>query len=619
MKKIFVFLVILLTLLMPMSVFAEEGNGEYSIDNYDIEMVVNEDNSFEITENIGANFYIYKHGIYRYLPLISTIEREDGSKASYRARITDLNVSEMYETYSESGDKVIKIGDPNVTLIGPKDYTISYTYNIGKDKLQGYDELYYNIIGTGWDTYINNVTFKITMPKEFDASKLGFSVGPEGSVGYDETLLAYTVDGNVITGTYSGELYPGEALTVRMELPDGYFVGASSNFSIGILFSIILPILFVILSYIIWRLFGRDKDVIETVEFYPPEGYNSTRVGFLYSGVSSDQDVVSLIVYLANKGYIEIEEEGKKFVLRKVKEYDGGNEEESIFMSGLFATKDEVRASDLKEKFYKTVQKVKEAVNNKESRDAIFEGKFPIKRFLVVIMMIITSLLITVKPTLDYYGDDFVWTIMGIILPLVGIFWLFLGLFDRRSSAGSKIGGVVGGALFIIIPLFLILWSPLMMDPLYIIAYAIGIICMAIMSFFYYILPKRTEYGNQMLGKISGFKNFLELVEKPKLEALVAENPTYFYDILPFTYVLGLSDKWIKKFETITIPPPNWYRSDTMFNYLIFGHFMSSTMNSASTAMASRPSSSGGRGGGGGFSGGGFSGGGFGGGGGGSW
>ena len=41
---------------------------------------------------------------------------------------------------------------------------------------------------------------------------------------------------------------------------------------------------------------------------------------------------------------------------------------------------------------------------------------------------------------------------------------------------------------------------------------------------------------------------FIETAEKQKLESMVMDNPTYFYDILPFTYALGVSDKWIEKF-----------------------------------------------------------------------
>ena len=85
-------------------------------------------------------------------------------------------VSEQYTTYNENGFKVIKIGDSNVTLTGQQYYTISYLYDLGKDPGKDFDELYCNIIGDSWDTKISDVTFTITMPKEFDHSKLGFQV-----------------------------------------------------------------------------------------------------------------------------------------------------------------------------------------------------------------------------------------------------------------------------------------------------------------------------------------------------------------------------------------------------------------------------------------------------------
>ena len=109
-------------------------------------------------------------------------------------------------------------------------------------------------------------------------------------------------------------------------------------------------------------------------------------------------------------------------------------------MSGLFRSKNEVRPKDLKNKFYLTVQSVISTLDNKESRKAIFESKFPIKRFLVVLMMIATMLLITVKPVNDYYGNEFSFTLMGTLFPLVGMFWLFVGLFDNKKKLGSKIG-----------------------------------------------------------------------------------------------------------------------------------------------------------------------------------
>ena len=123
------------------------------------------------------------------------------------------------------------------------------------------------------------------------------------------------------------------------------------------------------------------------------------------------------------------------------------------------------------------------------------------------------------------------------------------------------------------------------------------------------IMKKRTPYGTEMLGRIKGFKEFLETAEKPRLEELVMEDPQYFYNILPYTYVLGVSNKWMKKFEDIALEAPTWYYGYTNFSTYEFNKFMNSTYSSISSAMSSSPSESGG-GSGGGFSGGGSGGGG---------
>ena len=53
-------------------------------------------------------------------------------------------------------------------------------------------------------------------------------------------------------------------------------------------------------------------------------------------------------------------------------------------------------------------------------------------------------------------------------------------------------------------------------DRLYLIGFILGIGCMIGMIICFNHLPKRNKYGNEILGKIRGFKNFLETVEKNK-------------------------------------------------------------------------------------------------------
>ena len=170
-------------------------------------------------------------------------------------------------------------------------------------------------------------------------------------------------------------------------------------------------------------------------------------------------------------------------------------------------------------------------------------------------------------------------------------------------------GGMFGGAswYYMVLPI-------LTQNIMYLITYIIGIISIAVLVLFAKIMPKRTPFGNEMLGKLKGFRRFLETAEKPQLEALVNENPEYFYNILPYTYALGVSEIWMSQFETIAMQAPDWYVGYSTFSMNEFNHFMNDTMKLAQNVMSSSPPSDSGV-----SSGGGSSGGGSGGGGGGSW
>ncbi|HIS90954.1 MAG TPA: DUF2207 domain-containing protein, partial [Candidatus Faecisoma merdavium] len=276
---------------------------------------------------------------------------------------------------------------------------------------------------------------------------------------------------------------------------------------------------------------------------------------------------------------------------------------------GLFEhDRTEVTDKMLYNNFYITNNRILSNINNKQNKDKIFEKSASNKKKFIILMIIATYCLITIPPIFAYGQPETL--IFALLFPGIGFSVLFEMLFGKTPTPVKIFGLILGGMFwsFMVLP-------TIMQDISYLVGYIIGIICVLGMILCLVYLPKRTKYGNEMLGKIKGFKNFLETVEKEKLELLVMQNPNYFYDILPYTYVLGVSDKWIKKFETISLQAPSWYDSSNAFDVSSFGTFMYSTMISAQGAMTSSPSSYSG----GGSSGGGSSGGGSGGGGGGSW
>lgn len=609
---------------------AYESTG-YNITAYDVDIYVTEGNVLKVTEKIDTNFKSAKHGIIRNIPLTGTVRRSDGSKGSFRAKISNIKVSDNYTktTSFTNGQKLVelKIGDADTTLRGNKSYTISYDYALGDDKVSDYDELYYNIIGTQWDTTISNVTFSIHMPKDFDTSKIGFTHGTQGSSQTDG--ITYEVDGNTITGEYNSDLSSYNGLTVRIELPEGYFV--IKDYQKYIDYAVIaLFIGLVVITFVLWLKNGKDRPVVETVEFYPPEDLNSAELAQVYKGEVRGQDVTSLLIYLANKGYLKIKEEDKKGLIStykaitfvKLKEYDGENYSEKTFFDGIFKYGDEVPISKLEDRFYVTQGKIVNHINSKKNIEKVIDKKSrksktitTVFEFLVLIVTCLTLGMATGDISNSLFSLPFVICSLAMIKAGVGFF--------KKKEAG----GIVVGAMLIFMSFCFFCSSQTMVlvesdgfssaDWLVL---GIGVVSIILLIIFETIMPARTEYGTKMLGKIRGFKRFLETARKEELERLVEENPSYFYDILPYTYVLGVSSKWIKKFETMNLRSPDWYDSANAFTVSDFGRSINNAFNTTNSAMSSSPSSSGSSsGGGGGSSGGGFSGGGSGGGGGSSW
>ena len=144
--KVFILIFILVTILIfPNQSFA--ANDGYTIYSFDININVNENNTFDITEIIVANFTTNEYGIIRRIPLTNTIEREDGIKNTIHAKITNLYVNEEYYKDISDGCLSIEIGDSDVYVTGLQKYVIKYTYDIGKDSVKNADEFFYNIIG----------------------------------------------------------------------------------------------------------------------------------------------------------------------------------------------------------------------------------------------------------------------------------------------------------------------------------------------------------------------------------------------------------------------------------------------------------------------------------------
>lgn len=128
------------------------------------------------------------------------------------------------------------------------------------------------------------------------------------------------------------------------------------------------------------------------------------------------------------------------------------------------------------------------------------------------------------------------------------------------------------------------------LDPNWEILYTLSYLCIIVNTFFTVFMKRKTEYGEKITAQIQGFRHFLITAEKPKLEALVAENPNYFYNILPYTYALNISKKWIKKFEDIPTPELDMgnfdYSSDWAYHDLYSNVYYPEPVHSSSSSSS---------------------------------
>ena len=372
MKKLYCILIVLLLIAaVPFIAAADEF---FVIDHYQVDIDVMENNSYKITEVIDVNFQTERHGIYRELP------REfDGMPV----KVSDISVPGHETAIEKSPDTItIRIGSADIYVNGKVSYTISYIYDVGADRRTDMDEFNYNIIGDQWDTVIKAVDFRIRMPKPFPAEYVNCTSGYYGET--DSSNVEWQVEGTTITGRTLAPLKNYQALTAAIPLKDGYWVGAVKHRKPGwLLFTIFgypLYILAVVLAFILWYTKGRDSKLFPSVEFEPPEGMTPSEIGYIIDGRVDAKDVTSLILYWADKGCLEIEEETKGkaifkhklLTLTKIKDLDDtAKDYERTVFHKLFSLGDgtSVTTKDLTNKFYSTIGKAQRDIKNSFEKD----------------------------------------------------------------------------------------------------------------------------------------------------------------------------------------------------------------------------------------------------------
>lgn len=583
------------------------------INQMDYTMTVNENHSYDINVKETVTFRGYQHGIYRAFAQSGTFYREvDGQQnaSAYHAVISDVRV-ESGQPYSVSRDGeayIIKIGDPNYVVSGKQTYEYSFNWDPGNDGIDSFDDVYQNILSQYMQNPIEKLNVTIHMPKAFNADNVNFYSGSYGAT-TDENLNVQ-VSGNTIKATNIEPIVPGTVLTVNIRLPQGYFTGMNTGLGKMPLYygAALIALLLGTGAYFIW---GRGKKPVTPVMFYPPDGFDPAQVGYVVDQKISTDIAAPLLIFFADQGWLTIENlsaNANRYQLHKVRDIPTDRPAfEQTYFNALFARSDDPEISDLSrgQRFYQALLLTTEQVKD------WFTGARRIQADSIMMSKLVNVLLILITCGTFAYAatyvlfrqfDSFAF-LLAFVLTAIG---------PLITSVGNKAFGFVITVMLTAMTAFMLLHWYMALPVL-----AVSLL----LSYFAHTSDRRTPVGNKWYGECLGFKHFIKTAELDRIEKLVEDNPQYYYNILPYANVLGLTDKWAEHFKSLSLAPPVWYVDPyfqpNLFQTMMFYNYFNAMTNRYISTINAQQIQSLARMGSGGFGGGGFGGGGFGGGGGG--
>lgn len=631
---------------------ARADRGGFYFKSYRVDAVVHIDNVWEITETIDVFFEEPRHGFYRYIPLTFSLKHDvsqdegmepqviqgqvvqDWRVFKYRSEVEDIRVEGGDYTTEDSNDEncVIRIGSEWHEVTGDHRYVIHYKYVYREDRRPNYDYIFHTILGADFNERIDNFTFKVEFEKPLPADieqRLEIYSGVYGSTMNAVKDLTVKASQHVIRGR-AQNIPPHHGITLYAKLPEGYYedvLGVNNAFhylSFGL--SVILMLM------IVYYLFKtKRKKPVKVIEFYPPDGISSAEVGTIIDDSVDTEDMASMIPWFAGQGYISIEEKVKgsilkrtEMVLTKLKDLpQDAPEYQKKMMQLLFRGNQTTNLSHMAENPSDVDSFKAELKKNFKGDKALSSYEMPV--FLYFFLLLSTTCVFATNSVLETFDGDEWWTAVMIwSIPFaVGIFYRLYS--SDKDLFGSKWKQVL---IFLVKAAIMLLLSWIYVEgglssygaPMgKTMSVAMFVVCF-LLGEFIGRFNVDTDYRVQMSGRLLGFKEFIKTAEKSRLEALQHDDPAYFYKILPYAMVFGLSNKWTKLFKDVEVEQPDWYKTATpLYGNAFLSHMTENIFSSTKSAIKivshDSSSDSGGYSGGGG----GFSGGGGGGGGGGSW
>lgn len=593
-----------------------------AISNYHVDIVVNENNTYDITEQV--TFMPRRdadNNITHTLPHFIKIHHSDGPDKYIRATVSNLQLSVPASTeYSVDRTQIVVKGD-SLDSTNEYGYTLKYTYNFGLDTVSDGDELYLALPSGGQSRAITNFSFTVHLPQDFNSANVDFYsivrkteqkidkitnhiVDADVESLVENQQISYVIAGNDIIASYENSLESNEQLALRVILPNGYFASAFPAFEARDLLIFVIPAVgLAIIIFLRFRIKYNDR-LIKTTATQSIRKLDSIDLAIAKYGGVGRKDLAVLIIELAIQGYIRLEEvsdepispkptktrsgmlarfvkeyRGTSLILHKIKDYNGEDENLRILFERIFkdnATSLDTRDEMMRVRLNRAINLVAERVCSREYREKCFEPTAWARR-LSFATMILSWL--SVFMLYGFSINNFAIACAFMVISLFPIFLLsdiFPAPYEQKQAAVAKpnfiirlVGIIVGTIRPVVISYilyeilrtsFLYDYDGFYFDFFYLAALIWVIFAQAMMYYLGNYMVRRTTYGTKLCHEADCLIDLFDGSSDAR-EKVSISDADYAYSLLPYALTLDKVGAWESLFigEGGVTSQPDWY------------------------------------------------------------
>lgn len=553
MKKNKYFIFILLGLLLPTIANASD----YKVESYDITIDITEKREYTYEENISVLFE--NQNVY--------VEKE----LSTQAKNLKVNTNYISETKNK---KILRINSDNKSSS-----TYSFKYNLEEKE---YDKDIYEInILNNFNNTLNNISFYINLEEDFNKNNIDIYLN-----GKKNKNIKYNIKNNMIEGNIK-ELKTNDVLTIKVDYSKIYFTTTTA-------FATFIPIILTLISGILWFIYGKDLKYKLSKTYELPKNMNSLELGLVYKGYNDEKDIFSLLLELANRGYLKIiENSNNNFTIRRIKDYDGKDYKESMFIKSLFRKTNSVslaeyinivserkkekgnvildksiNSADLYSRFQRAKKVILPIANEKEEKNKYFEKTSETKKAYLILILATILILLTSVPFIEV---NKLYLLPISVIFSISMLYILMNIIEFTELKLTKKTLYLFVVLSILI-LVIMLLPAFRRNRIYLITFFVCSACIFAILFFYKYMPRRTIFGTRQYSKIDSFKNFIWANNKKDFDIVTSKNENYLLNILAPSYVLNLEKDIFIKMKEYNQSEPTWFELKDEFTVQKFNN-----------------------------------------------